>query len=170
MSFPEPARTAVAPSSTGRGHGGRLLGGIAAALLVAALAACGSSDPATPSPSSSPPASSATPSGGSTASASASAAPSPSGAVPPTGTPALTTPTIAPGGATTLTGTVEAGVESGCIVLVGADGAVLANLIGIDSATAPMGAMVEVSGKFQTDMMTTCQQGEPFAVATVVEQ
>lgn len=141
---------------------GRVVGSIAAAaLLVFAVAACGSAEPATPSPSSF--VSSSSPSVASSQSA-------PSGAIVPTGTPALTAPSAAPGGAETLTGTVAAGVESGCIVLVGPDGAVLANLIGMDAATAPMGAQVEVSGKFQTDMMTTCQQGLPFAVAEVVEK
>jgi len=58
-------------------------------------------------------------------------------------------------------------VESGCIVLVDDKGAVLANLIGLDSASAPVGSTVEVKGKFSPDLMTTCQQGEPFTVASV---
>ena len=59
------------------------------------------------------------------------------------------------------------GVESGCLVLTDETGAVLANLIGIDPATAILDVIVEVTGKFQPDMMTTCQQGAPFAVAMV---
>jgi hypothetical protein len=70
--------------------------------------------------------------------------------------------------ATRLTGTIAAGVESGCIVLVDDKDAVLANLIGLDEASAPVGSMVQVEGRFQPDLMTTCQQGEPFEVASVV--
>ena len=43
-------------------------------------------------------------------------------------------------------------------------GAVLANLMGLDTTAAPIGSTVEVTGKFETDMMTTCQQGKPFTV------
>jgi hypothetical protein len=71
------------------------------------------------------------------------------------------------GTATTLTGTLQAGVESGCIVLVDDQGAVLANLIGLDAASAPVGSAVQVKGRFSPDLMTTCQQGEPFTVASV---
>ena len=136
--------------------------------MVGALAACGSSDPATPSSAtgtSSAAASSAAPS-----SAAASSPATPTGGGGPAGTPTLATPSTATGTPTTLTGTIEAGVESGCLVLTGPDGAVLANLIGLDAATAPTGVQVEVSGKFATDMMTTCQQGDPFAVAEVVQK
>jgi hypothetical protein len=73
-----------------------------------------------------------------------------------------------PGAAVTLTGTLAAGVESGCIVLVNDQGAVLANLIGLDPASAPVGSSVEVKGRFARDLITTCQQGEPFNVASVV--
>jgi hypothetical protein len=161
MTLPQVDR---APLSTPSRPGGvrRLLGTVSAAVLVLGAAACGTSDPATPSPSST--------TSPSQSSSVVSSPPVPSGALPPTGTPALSTPSVAPGGATTLSGTVEAGVESGCIVLIGPDGAVLANLIGMDAATAPMGGQVEVTGKFQTDMMTTCQQGGPFAVAEVIEK
>jgi hypothetical protein len=58
-------------------------------------------------------------------------------------------------------------VESGCIVLVDDKGAVLANLIGLDAASAPIGSTVEVKGRFARDLITTCQQGEPFTVASV---
>jgi len=86
--------------------------------------------------------------------------PSSPGTAPPT-TRALD------GVATTLTGTIEAGVESGCVVLTDGNGTVLANLIGLDTATTPFGSSVEVTGKFQAGMMTTCMQGTPFAVAKV---
>ena len=57
-------------------------------------------------------------------------------------------------------------MESGCLVLTDDTGAVLANLIGLDTPTAPIGSSVEVTGKFQEDLMTTCQQGKPFTVAS----
>ena len=78
-----------------------------------------------------------------------------------------TTASAGSGAATTLSGTMQAGVESGCIVLVDDTGAVLANLIGLDAASAPIGSTVEVKGRFSPDLMTTCQQGEPFTVASV---
>jgi hypothetical protein len=37
----------------------------------------------------------------------------------------------------------------------------------VDKATAPYGALVDVTGKFQADLMTTCQQGTPFEVAAI---
>lgn len=123
----------------------RILAGVGA---VAVLAACGST-PSTPAPSSS----------GVTQSA-ATTAGSPSGA-------ASTTASAGSGAATTLSGTLQAGVESGCIVLLDDTGAVLANLIGLDAASAPVGSTVEVKGRFSPDLMTTCQQGEPFTVASV---
>ena len=106
-------------------------------------------------------------------SAPATPAPSSSGA-PDAGTATTTSPasgaataSAGSGTATTLTGTLQAGVESGCTVLVDDKGAVLANLIGLDPASAPVGSTVEVKGKFSPDLMTTCQQGEPFTVASV---
>jgi hypothetical protein len=120
----------------------RILVGVGA---FAVLAACGSA-PATPAPSSS----------GATGAATTTS---------PAGDAA--TASAGSGSATTLTGTLQDGVESGCIVLVDDKGAVLANLIGLDSASAPVGSTVEVKGKFSPDLMTTCQQGEPFTVASV---
>jgi len=123
----------------------RILAGVGA---FAVLVACGSA-PATPAPSS-----------GSTESA---------GTVTATAGPASATASASAGSgaATTLTGTLQAGVESGCIVLVDDQGAVLANLIGLDAASAPVGSAVQVKGRFSPDLMTTCQQGEPFTVASV---
>lgn len=82
------------------------------------------------------------------------------------------TSTGAPGSAgagksTTLTGTIEAGVENGCFVLVDDSGAVLANLVDVDTVTAPAGSKVEVTGTFQDDLMTICQQGKPFAITAI---
>lgn len=77
----------------------------------------------------------------------------------------------APGGSvTTLQGTVTQGVESGCVVLVDASGAVLANLQGWDLQAHPFDSQVEVTGAFEPDMMTTCQQGTPFEASTVVSR
>ncbi len=94
----------------------------------------------------------------------ASSSPVPTSALTATGS----AQTPIPGAAATLTGTLAAGVESGCIVLVDDKGAVLANLIGLDPASAPVGSTVEVKGRFARDLITTCQQGEPFTVASVV--
>jgi hypothetical protein len=53
------------------------------------------------------------------------------------------------------------------VILKDANGAVLANLFGVDTATAPVGSNVLVTGQFQPDIMTTCQQGKPFEVTSV---
>jgi hypothetical protein len=126
----------------------RILAGMGA---LAVLTACGSA-PATPAPSSS----GVIESDGTLATTAGPA----SGA-------ASVTASAGSGAATTLSGTLQAGVESGCIVLVDDKGAVLANLIGLDAASAPVGSTVEVKGKYSPDLMTTCQQGEPFTVASV---
>jgi len=83
------------------------------------------------------------------------------------GSIAASTPDSGSTGPAALVGKLEAGVESGCVVLLDDSGAVLANLIGLDPATAPMGSSVEVNGRFEPDLLTTCQQGTPFAVASV---
>ncbi len=132
---------------------------VGAALCGVSLVACGSSTPNAPSTTAPPAASSAL---------STSAAPSTAG---PSGRPSTgataTGASGATGGTTTLTGTIEAGVESGCFVLVGQDGTVLANLIGIDTVATPAGSVVDVTGTFEEDMMTTCQQGTPFSITTI---
>ncbi len=106
---------------------------------------------------------------------SATAAPTTAGTRQASSTPVPTSalsvprsaPSKVPGAPTTLTGTIAAGVESGCIVLVDDQGAVLANLIGLDPASAPVGSTVQVKGRYSPDLLTTCQQGEPFTVASV---
>ena len=85
-----------------------------------------------------------------------------SGSIVATSLPAGTT--------TTLQGTVTEGVESGCVVLVDSSGAVSANLQGWDLRAHPFDSQVEVTGAFEPDMMTTCQQGTPFEVTTVVSR
>ncbi|MGC4745774.1 hypothetical protein ACLQ28_08945 [Micromonospora sp. DT201] len=69
-------------------------------------------------------------------------------------------PSTPPGvGATTLTGTVQGGVEPNCVLL---DGYLL--LGGPRDVLTP-GARVEVTGRVEPGMMTTCQQGTPFVVS-----
>ncbi|WP_420121099.1 hypothetical protein [Nakamurella sp.] len=75
---------------------------------------------------------------------------------------------VAAGGPTTLTGTVTEGVESRCVVLVDDTGATLANLMGWDLQAHPFGSTVQVTGTFEEGLMTTCQQGRPFTVTSVV--
>lgn len=66
----------------------------------------------------------------------------------------------------TLTGTVTAGVEPGCLVLQAKGGASYLLLFGpgADKSAAPAGAKVTVVGEPQPGMATTCQQGTPFMV------
>ena len=75
-----------------------------------------------------------------------------------------------PGGTTTVQGTVTKGVENGCVVLVDASGTAVANLQGWDLQAHPFGSQVEVTGAFEPDLMTTCQQGTPFAATAVVSR
>ncbi|SCL19164.1 hypothetical protein GA0070624_1695 [Micromonospora rhizosphaerae] len=77
---------------------------------------------------------------------------------PPKGTAGPIKPP--PAGATTLTGTIQAGVEPNCLLL---DGNLL--LGGPRDVLRP-GARVIVTGRSQPDLMTTCQQGTPFVVET----
>lgn len=65
----------------------------------------------------------------------------------------------------TLTGTVEAGVEKGCLVLV-SDGTAHV-LIGELTGVLP-GSQVTVRGHEATNVLTSCQQGAPFRVTAVV--
>ncbi|MER7458335.1 hypothetical protein [Micromonospora sp. NPDC126480] len=91
---------------------------------------------------------------------------------PPSTVPVPTRPPKSPGGPTkpppegaaTLTGTVESGVEPGCLLL---DGYLL---IGGPRDVLTAGASVIVTGKIQPDLMTTCQQGTPFMVETAARR
>jgi hypothetical protein len=124
-----------------------------ALVACAALSACAApgDGPATPTPTGAAPVTSP-PSPDPSASPSAPADPVPT--VPPKGGP-----TKPPGaGGTTLTGTVQAGVEPNCLLL---DGNLL---IGGPRDLFRPGAKVTVTGRSQPDMMTTCQQGVPFVV------
>ncbi|MGW5667397.1 hypothetical protein [Micromonospora sp. NPDC003776] len=65
------------------------------------------------------------------------------------------------GPSTTLTGTVQAGVEPNCFLL---DGNLL---VGAPRGALKDGARVTVTGHSQPGLMTTCQQGTPFVVDSV---
>ncbi|TCB99844.1 hypothetical protein E0H26_04680 [Micromonospora zingiberis] len=92
--------------------------------------------------------------------------PSPSDAVDPTAP--LSPPGKRPGGAPrptatsemTLTGRIEAGVEPGCLLLNGY------LLLGGPDDVLTAGATVTVTGRPAPGMLTTCQQGTPFQVAS----
>ncbi|MEH1054730.1 hypothetical protein V6U89_05890 [Micromonospora sp. CPCC 206171] len=137
---------------------------LAALVACAALSACGG--PAgddrtgTPSPSEGSPVTSAPSSG--------PAKPGDPTGVPPTAAPPTALPptkrppagaSVPPGpGATTITGTVQAGVEPNCLLVEGYQ------LIGGPRDVLTVGARVTVTGQPKPDMMTTCQQGTPFVV------
>ncbi|MEU9511648.1 hypothetical protein [Micromonospora sp. NPDC048169] len=68
-------------------------------------------------------------------------------------------PSTPPGvGGTVISGTVQAGVEPNCLLL---DGHLL---VGGPRDVLKAGARVEVTGRPEPGMMTTCQQGTPFVV------
>jgi hypothetical protein len=66
-------------------------------------------------------------------------------------------------GEMTMTGEVEAGVEHGCLVMQSGGKTYL--LVGGDRSIVREGARVTVRGRPNPDLITTCQQGEPFEVA-----
>ncbi|MGH3516504.1 MAG: hypothetical protein ACRDQ7_03635 [Haloechinothrix sp.] len=88
----------------------------------------------------------------------------PAGPGSPEPTTSAPNPSPPPGAETTLRGTVEAGVEAGCLVLSVNDKVYL--LLGGEPRPRP-GSRVEVTGQVDTDLMTTCQQGLPFVVTEV---
>jgi len=71
-----------------------------------------------------------------------------------------------PGVQRTLRGTPAAGVEANCVLLTADDNQSYL-LIGGDRALINSGSRIEVTGQVQAGLMTTCQQGIPFTVATV---
>ncbi|GIF00233.1 hypothetical protein Ari01nite_76970 [Paractinoplanes rishiriensis] len=109
------------------------------------------------------------------ASDSGAGAPAPTASdLPSASAPALepsTEPSGGPtaGGAETITGTVTAGVEPNCLLLV--QDAKGSHLLVFDDpalkASAPVGARVTVTGRSEPGMMSTCQQGTPFIVTSV---
>lgn len=86
---------------------------------------------------------------------------------PVTPTEPTTDPTTSPpvsGDPTTLTGVVEAGVETGCLLL---EGHLLLGGETDDGDLLQVGRNVRVTGHVEKNMMSTCQQGIPFRVETV---
>jgi len=84
-------------------------------------------------------------------------------AVPPSRKPGPGKPT-----AETLSGTVVAGVEPGCLILQGARSHHV--LIFSDPAlrrAAQVGSSITVTGRAEPSQMTTCQQGVAFIVTAV---
>ena len=110
--------------------------------------------------------------GGGVSTSSSGPSTSPSGQVgsmspsPSSGPPRTGGATPPPSGKVTVRGRVEEGVELGCVVLRADDGVVWL-LIGADPAIARPGARVEVVGDARIDMVTTCMQGTPLAVAQI---
>ena len=131
------------------------------AALVAALVTPGCAGADDPAPAGAP--SLSTPSSSAPSSPAQSVAPPPATDLP---TPTKGGPTAA--GTQTISGTVSAGVESGCVLLTSPSGSHL--LIFQDpslKAKAATGAKVVVTGKADPGMMTTCQQGTPFVVTGI---
>ena len=108
-----------------------------------------------------------------------SAAASPPATVAPTRPPAATRPPATPRKADpsapfdlpkttdpktalqeTLTGTVVAGTEAGCLLLEGY------LLVNAPTDVVKVGARVRVTGHIRTDLVSTCQQGIPLVVQT----
>lgn len=65
--------------------------------------------------------------------------------------------------AMTITGTVEAGVEAGCLVMT-YEGTVYGIFGQFDESVVRPGAEVTLHGHLDTGMMSFCQQGTPFVV------
>ena len=131
------------------------------AALVATLVTAGCARADDPAPAGAP--SLSTPSSAAPSSPAQSVAPPPATDLP---TPTKAGPTAA--GTQTISGTVSAGVESGCLLLTSPSGSHL--LIFQDpslKAKAATGAKVVVTGKADPGMMTTCQQGTPFVVTEI---
>ena len=68
-----------------------------------------------------------------------------------------------PGAEMTISGTVEAGVESGCLVLTH-DGTVYGIFGDYDEAVVYAGAEVTLHGRLDPGMLSYCQQGTAFVV------
>ena len=81
------------------------------------------------------------------------------------GNPPVTKPTK-PAGEQTLTGTVRAGVEPNCLLLDAEQGRRYL-LVGGERAELRPGTRVQVTGRVDPDLLSTCQQGEPLVVASI---
>ena len=91
------------------------------------------------------------------------------------GAAATTTSTIVPDKRTeptrpavevTVTGTVRAGVEPGCLLLEDQAGGRFL-LVGGERAQLTPGRRVAVTGRVDRGLLSTCQQGEPLVVASI---
>ena len=91
------------------------------------------------------------------------------------GAAATTTSTIVPDKRTeptrpavevTVTGTVRAGVEPGCLLLEDQAGGRFL-LVGGERAELAPGRRVAVTGRVDRGLLSTCQQGEPLVVASI---
>jgi hypothetical protein len=66
----------------------------------------------------------------------------------------------------TVTGTVTAGVEPGCLLLEDQAGGRFL-LVGGERAELTPGRRVAVTGRVDRGLLSTCQQGEPLVVASI---
>ena len=134
------------------------------AALVALPAGCADDGPAASggTGSSSSTGSSSTAGPSTTAPSGGTASPSGSAPTPKTPPPAGEDPSAAE---VELTGTTVLGVESGCTLLV-ADGTAHL-LVGLPAPVEP-GVELTVRGTPDPELMTTCQEGEPFVVTEVL--
>jgi hypothetical protein len=66
------------------------------------------------------------------------------------------------GSVVTVQGTIEPGVESGCLILK--HGGVVYNVLGGDRTLLRPGRTVRVVGEVRNDVLTICQQGIPLMV------
>ena len=114
-------------------------------LVVLALAGCANGGSSAGAPAGDPP----------------SAAPSPS----PSAAQLPESPATKPAeGTQTISGTITAGVEPNCLLL---DDHLLIISDAKQKSAAKVGATVTATGRAEQGMMTTCQQGTPFIVATL---
>ncbi len=146
-----------------------------AMLTAGLLAACAGAPTATVGPASTSPATSPAPAGTTSsmggATSGTTSAPTlggPSAPVPPSSTvPATPVRTSgSPGARLTLRGTVEAGVEHGCLVLTDRATGKRFTLTAGKPAIVKAGADISVVGVLRTDLMSYCQQGPIFQVLT----
>ncbi len=143
-------------------------------VLLGLLASCASQPVATtrpsPAPASSAPASSAPVGSTPASSVPASSVSTTDGAGPSTpAVPSLTTRPLVPpvaGQQLTLTGTIEEGVEHGCLLLTDTATGRRYNLTGGNPAIIKVGVKVKVVGVIRKDLMSYCQQGAIFQVLT----
>jgi hypothetical protein len=94
------------------------------------------------------------------------AAPAASSAAPSSAVPSEESTTAAPVDTDdkTISGTITAGVEPGCLIL---DDHLLVIRDAALKPVAVVGASVTATGHADPGMMTTCQQGTPFVVSTI---